>query len=69
MVADDGPGIDPADLPRVFDRYYRGAHPGVPGSGLGLAVVREIVEAHGGTAAVTSEPGSGTRVEIRLPLA
>jgi two-component system sensor histidine kinase BaeS len=65
VVADDGPGIPEADLPRVFDRYWRGGRADVPGSGLGLAVVREIVRASGGTITLTSE--AGTRVVVRLP--
>jgi two-component system sensor histidine kinase BaeS len=65
VVRDDGDGI-PADmLPRVFDRFVKGA--GSPGSGLGLAIVRDIVDAHGGRVAVESTPGAGTEVEIDLP--
>ncbi len=64
-VADDGPGIPAADLPHVFDRYWRGADARVSGSGLGLAVVREIVTAHRGGVAVTST--GGTTVTIHLP--
>jgi two-component system sensor histidine kinase MprB len=68
-VADTGPGIPDADLPFVFDRFYRSpaarAH---PGSGLGLAIVRQVAEAHGGTAeALTSE--GGARLRLTLPLA
>lgn len=66
-VADTGPGIAAEDLPRVFDRYWRGPDGGVTGSGLGLAVVREIVTAHRGTVEVTSPAGAGTVVEVRLP--
>jgi two-component system sensor histidine kinase BaeS len=66
-VVDDGPGIPEADLPRVFDRYWRGGRAGVPGSGLGLAVVREIVHASGGTIELAS--AAGTRVVVRLPRA
>jgi two-component system sensor histidine kinase BaeS len=68
-VQDTGPGIEPADQARVFDRYWRAGDVGVPGSGLGLAVVREIVEAHRGTVEVASQPGSGTTMTVRLPLA
>jgi signal transduction histidine kinase len=67
-VEDHGQGIDPADLPHVFDRFYRApAARSMPGSGLGLAIVRHAAEAHGGT--VTAEPadGGGTRVRIHLP--
>lgn len=69
-VADTGPGIPPADLPHVFERLWRGSGSRiVTGSGIGLAVVRELVTAHGGTVAVDSQPGSGARFTIRLPLA
>jgi signal transduction histidine kinase len=67
-VSDRGPGIDPADLPRVFDRFFRadvGTHPG--GLGLGLAVVRELVEAMGGSVSVASSPGQGAAFTVRLP--
>jgi two-component system sensor histidine kinase BaeS len=65
VVRDNGDGI-PADLlPRVFDRFVKGA--GSPGSGLGLAIVRDIVDAHGGRVALQSTPGAGTAVEIDLP--
>lgn len=63
-VRDDGPGIAPEDLPRVAERYVR--RPGSPGSGLGLAVAKEIVEAHRGHLEVTS--AGGTTVVVRLPL-
>lgn len=67
-VADTGPGIAPADLPHVFQRLWRGRGTGnVAGSGIGLAVVRELVAAHGGTVSVDSTPGAGTRFTIRLP--
>src|SRR5690606_20471727 len=49
VVTDEGPGIDEADLAKVFDRFYRAdAARGTPGSGLGLAIVRQVVEDHGG---------------------
>jgi two-component system OmpR family sensor kinase len=69
-VADTGPGIPAADLPHVFDRFYRGsaARRGVPGgAGLGLAIVASLVEAMGGSVAVRSVPGQGTTFSIRLP--
>jgi two-component system sensor histidine kinase BaeS len=66
-VQDDGPGIDADDLPRVFDRRYRGRSAHSAGSGIGLAVVQEIVRTHHGVVEITSEAGAGTRVEIRLP--
>jgi two-component system sensor histidine kinase BaeS len=65
LVRDDGEGIPAELLPRVFDRFVKGAQS--TGSGLGLAIVRDIVEAHGGSVAVTSPPGSGTEVRLTLP--
>ena len=67
-VTDHGPGIDPADQQRVFERFVRanvGAHPG--GLGLGLAVVRELVEAMGGEVSLDSSPGQGATFTVRLP--
>jgi two-component system, OmpR family, sensor histidine kinase MprB len=67
-VRDHGPGIDPADLPHVFDRFHRGANArGRPGSGLGLAIVRQVAEAHGGTVALEAAPGGGTIARLTLP--
>jgi two-component system OmpR family sensor kinase len=69
-VADTGPGIPAGDLPRVFDRFYRGssARRGVPGgAGLGLAIVASLVEAMGGSVSVSSTVGAGTTFSIRLP--
>ena len=69
-VRDHGPGIDPDDLPRVFDRFYRapGAR-GVPGSGLGLAIVRQVVEEHGGSVTAENDPAGGARFRVRLSAA
>lgn len=69
-VEDQGAGIDPEDLPRIFDRFYRGAsaRDRVDGVGLGLASARQVVEQHGGAISVTSEVGAGATVTIRLPL-
>jgi two-component system, OmpR family, sensor histidine kinase MprB len=69
-VRDHGPGIDPGDVSRVFDRFYRavGAR-GMPGSGLGLAIVRQVAEAHGGSVRVNGAPGGGTVLTMRLPVA
>ncbi len=69
-VSDTGPGIDPEDLPRVFDRLhvaqrYRPVRP--EGSGLGLSIVRELTEAMGGRVTVESTPGRGTEVAVELP--
>ncbi len=69
-VADTGPGIPPDDISHVFDRLWRGsADTDVAGSGIGLAVVRELVTAHGGTVTVDSDGRTGTTFSIRLPLA
>jgi signal transduction histidine kinase len=65
-VQDTGPGIAPEVLPRVFQPYVRGADTGKPGIGLGLATVRRIVEAHGGTVGVASSP-SGSLFWFELP--
>lgn len=71
-IADNGTGIAPDDLPHIWDRFYRAdtaraRQAGQGGLGLGLAIVRAIVEAHGGTAAITSRPGDGTNVTLILP--
>ena len=67
-VEDDGIGIPPEDLPRVFDRLYRGDRSrSERGLGLGLALVKAIVTAHGGSVAVESEPGRGARFTVRVP--
>jgi two-component system sensor histidine kinase BaeS len=69
-VRDTGPGIPQEDLPHVFDRFWRGtAARSVPGSGLGLAVVRELVTAHGGTVQAASPPSGGSVFTVRLPAA
>ena len=67
-VADTGAGIPESDLPRIWDRLYRGDRSrSTRGLGLGLTLVKAIVEAHGGRVAVTSSPGAGSRFELRLP--
>ena len=69
-VRDDGRGIAPEILPRVFDRFFRGDPSRVgPGSGLGLAIVAELAVAQGGRAFAESKPGSGARVGVVLPVA
>lgn len=70
-VSDTGIGIAPADLPHIFDRFFRvkGRETrGIPGSGLGLSVVKKVVEAHSGSIDVDSEPGRGTTFTVTLPL-
>ena len=69
-VADTGIGIEPAELPRIFDRFFRGSRASEArgsGSGLGLAIVRGIVEMHGGTVMVESRPGAGATFRVMLP--
>jgi two-component system, OmpR family, sensor histidine kinase MprB len=66
-VRDHGPGIADADLPHVFERFYRATSArGMPGSGLGLAIVRQVAEAHGGTVTAESAPGGGTLMRLRV---
>jgi signal transduction histidine kinase len=69
-VSDNGPGIPPAELPRIFDRFYRGTNVGearASGSGLGLAIARSIVEMHGGYIEVASVLGEGAVFRVVLP--
>ena len=70
-VADRGEGIARADLPHIFEKFYRGRVEGPTrrGFGLGLAIVRAAIDAHGGTVAVSSEPGRGSVFTVSLPLA
>jgi two-component system, OmpR family, sensor histidine kinase MprB len=66
-VRDHGPGFAPADLPHVFERFYRAADSrGRPGSGLGLAIVRQAAEAHGGAVEAANAPGGGAVVRVRF---
>jgi two-component system sensor histidine kinase MprB len=66
-VRDRGPGIPAADLPRVFDRFYRAeAARSRPGSGLGLAIVKQIIEAHAGSVWVKNAPDGGTIAGFQL---
>jgi signal transduction histidine kinase len=66
-VSDDGVGFDPADTERIFERFARGAHGEGRRFGLGLALVRETVEAHGGTVTAVSGAGSGATFTMRFP--
>jgi len=69
-VADRGPGIPKAELSEIFKPFFRGANAKarqIRGSGLGLSLVREIIEAHGGTISVTSQEGNGAVFSVRLP--
>jgi signal transduction histidine kinase len=68
-VADTGVGIAAAELPRIFDRFYRGddARRRSDGAGLGLSIAKWIVDAHGAVLAIESEVGQGTRVTVRFP--
>lgn len=69
-ITDTGPGIDPVDLPFVFDRFYRSRSArGTQGVGLGLAVVKGLVEAHGGAVDAANAPEGGALFTVRLPLA
>jgi two-component system, OmpR family, sensor histidine kinase BaeS len=69
-VTDNGIGIPAAELPRIFDRFWRGRQAAqMSGSGIGLAVAAELARAHGGSLSAESEPGVGTRMTLRLPLA
>ncbi|MCB8967624.1 MAG: HAMP domain-containing protein [Ardenticatenaceae bacterium] len=70
-VSDTGSGIDPLDLPHIFDRFYRGEKSRAQQegeSGLGLAIAKSLVEAHGGSIYATSEPGHGTIFTLTLPI-
>jgi signal transduction histidine kinase len=71
MVRDEGLGIAPDEQGRIFEEFYRSPEAearGIEGTGLGLALVSEVVRAHGGGVAVSSAPGSGSAFTIRLPL-
>ena len=66
-IADNGKGISAEDLEHIFERYYRGTNTdNTVGTGLGTAIARDIIEAHGGTVTITSEEGKGTTVTIYL---
>jgi signal transduction histidine kinase len=71
-IGDTGEGIPSEDLPRIFDRFWRGdpsrSHEAGAGSGLGLAIARSLVEAHGGRIWAESRVGEGTTVSCVMPL-
>jgi signal transduction histidine kinase len=70
-VADDGPGIAPEHLPRIFDRFYRADKARsreAGGTGLGLTIAKLLVDAHGGELSLSSQPGAGTVAKLRLHL-
>jgi len=72
VVTDTGPGLDPGDLPRAFDRFFlydRYGRERSVGSGLGLAIVKQLTEAMGGTVAVRSDPGRGATFTVVLRVA
>ena len=69
-VSDTGIGIQPDDLPRVSDRFFRSARTaGIAGSGIGLTIVAEVVRGHHGVMDIASQPGVGTQVTVMLPVA
>jgi signal transduction histidine kinase len=66
IVEDEGSGIDPEDLPHLFERFYRGKG-SAGGFGLGLSICRDLVEGMGGRISLRSREGAGTVAEIQLP--
>jgi two-component system sensor histidine kinase MprB len=67
-VADAGPGIAEADLPYIFERFYRSSDARtLPGSGLGLAIVAQVAARHGGTVRASRRPAGGTLMTLELP--
>jgi two-component system, OmpR family, sensor histidine kinase KdpD len=67
-VADRGPGLTAGDEARIFEKFFRGKHAGVPGAGLGLAICRGIVDAHGGTLVAANREGGGALFRVALPV-
>jgi signal transduction histidine kinase len=71
-VTDRGPGIPPEEREYIFDPFFRGRRPlkdQIHGTGLGLNLVKRIIEAHGGTVAVRDKPGPGAELIVRIPVA
>ncbi len=68
-VVDEGVGISLDQQSRIFERYWQAKHSAVAGAGLGLYIAKGIVEAHGGTLRVESEPGRGTAFMFTVPMA
>ncbi|PCK21285.1 two-component sensor histidine kinase [Bacillus pumilus] len=68
-ITDNGKGIEEEELVKVFDRYYRGTNTGVThaGSGLGMAIAKDIIQKHGGDITISSTVGKGTTIDIQLP--
>ncbi|MGH2399142.1 MAG: sensor histidine kinase, partial [bacterium] len=67
-ITDTGAGIPPADLPHIFDRFYRGSNAIGTGTGLGLSIAQWIAQQHGGEIEVSSAPGRGSRFTVVLPV-
>jgi two-component system sensor histidine kinase MprB len=66
-VRDHGPGVAPDDAPHVFDRFWRATNArGMPGSGLGLSIVKDVAEKHGGSVTLEPAMGGGARFRLRL---
>ena len=68
-VADNGPGLSPELLPRIFDKFFRAPNAPAGGSGLGLAIVKGFVEAHQGQISAANRPGGGAVFIIKIPQA
>ena len=67
-IEDEGSGIDPEDISRIFDRFYRSPKNTASGSGLGLSLAKSVVEAHGGTIGLEGHSGKGSCFTVRLPI-
>jgi signal transduction histidine kinase len=69
-IEDQGIGMTPEQLERVFEKFYRANPSGsIPGTGLGMAIIKSIIEQHGGSIMLDSEYGNGTKVMLYLPVA